>query len=247
MQKPTHVAVIMDGNGRWAKARGHSRFWGHLRGARAARDVIMASIRREIPYLTLFAFSTENWFRPEQEVSFLMKLLIRQLMREKQRLVDNNVVFHCIGDFSRLPKPVIAAIRETIQATSQNDGMNLTFALSYSGRQDLTNSMQQIAKLAEAGRLKASDIDDEMIAKTLSTSFAPDPDLIIRTSGESRISNFFLWQAAYSELHFCEKMWPDFTDDDLDEALENFANKERRFGHTSEQVQDPDDEKPWAE
>lgn len=236
MALPRHLAIIMDGNGRWASSRGHNRIYGHIRGAKIARTVIEECSRLGVANLTLFAFSTENWFRPQDEVSFLMGLLSRQLKRERAKLMANNIRFHAIGDLLRLPEAVRHEVRQTIEMTAGNTGMNLTFALSYGGRQEITSVAREIAQQVEAGQLKASDIDEATFARLLPSSFLPDPDLIIRTSGESRISNFFLWQAAYSEIFFEHKTWPDFNLADLHRILDHFAKSERRFGRTSEQV-----------
>ncbi len=197
---PRHLAIIMDGNGRWAKARRHSRVYGHIRGAKVAKTIIEECARLNLPYLTLFAFSTENWFRPSDEVSLLMLLLRRQLLREKRTLMRNNIRFKTIGEIQRLPPFVREVVVETIADTAENTGMVLTFALSYGGRQELTNTFKEVARQARLGTLSEQDIDEATVARLLPSSFLPDPDLLIRTSGESRISNFFLWQAAYSHI-----------------------------------------------
>lgn len=233
---PRHLAIIMDGNGRWAKARNHSRIFGHVRGAKVAKNVIEECARLKLPYLTLFAFSTENWFRPMEEVSFLMHLLTRQLRREKITLMRNNIRFQCIGDLDRLPSLVRDVVLDTVEATAGNTGMILTFALSYGGRQEITLMAKEIARQVKEGLLEEGEIDEALVASLMPSSFLPDPDLIIRTSGESRISNFFLWQAAYSEIAFEEKAWPDFEMSDLHRALETFAARERRYGRTGEQI-----------
>lgn len=227
----------MDGNGRWAKARRHNRVFGHIRGAKIAKNVIEECARIKIPFLTLFAFSTENWFRPNDEVSLLMLLLRRQLLREKQTLMKNNIRFQTIGDVQRLPASVREVVLDTMEETAKNTGMVLTFALSYGGRQELTSAIKEIARQARLGLLNEDQIDEAMISDLLPSSFLPDPDLIIRTSGESRLSNFFLWQSAYSEIVFEQKAWPDFSNQDLHRILENFSSRERRFGRTSEQLQ----------
>lgn len=233
---PRHLAIIMDGNGRWAKSRRHNRVYGHLRGAKVAKNVIEECARLKVPYLTLFAFSTENWFRPMSEVRFLMNLLERQLRREQQTLMNNDIRFQCIGDVDRLPAPVKKAVTDTLEMTAQNSGMVLTFALSYGGRQELTLMARELVRQAKLGTLDENQVDEALLASFLPSSFLPDPDLILRTSGESRISNFFLWQAAYSEIAFEEKAWPDFTVRDLHRVLECYAHRERRYGRTSEQT-----------
>lgn len=235
---PKHLAIIMDGNGRWAQKRQHSRFWGHVKGAKVARTVIEQCVKLGIEQLTLFTFSTENWNRPSIEVSFLMKLLEKQLKRELKTLMKNNVRFHCIGDLERLPFSTRKAVLETIHTTNKNTGMDLTFALSYSGRAELIQAVQRISKQVEMGYLKAHDIDENVMDSSLETAFLSDPDLIIRTSGEKRISNFFLWQASYSEFYFTDTLWPDFKSYDLLKALDAYANVERRFGKTGDQIQE---------
>jgi undecaprenyl diphosphate synthase len=227
----------MDGNGRWAKARGHNRFFGHVRGARVAKSVIEESARLGLKYLTLYAFSTENWFRPPDEVSFLMTLLSRKLRRERDLLMKNNIRFCVIGDLRRLPTFVRSEAIRTIEATADNTGMVLTFALSYGGRQEIVQMAKALVEKAKSGALKAEDIDESTLAEHLPSSFLPDPDLIVRTSGEQRISNFFLWQAAYSEIYFEDAAWPDFTIRNLHEIFHRYANCERRFGRTSDQVE----------
>jgi undecaprenyl diphosphate synthase len=227
----------MDGNGRWAKRRLRPRVFGHVRGATVARRIIETCAQIGVENLTLFAFSTENWLRPNAEVSFLMNLLTRHLVRETSKLIKNNIQFHCIGDIHRLPELVRQQVLLTIDKTKNCTGMKLTFALSYGGRQELAQAFKILAYKVQNGDLKPQDITQELIAESLESSFLPDPDLIIRTSGESRISNFFLWQAAYSELVFTEKPWPDFSQEDLLSILADFAKKERRFGRISDQLE----------
>jgi undecaprenyl diphosphate synthase len=226
----------MDGNGRWAKQRRHSRVYGHLKGAKVAKSVIEECARLKVPYLTLFAFSTENWFRPLTEVKFLMLLLLRQLQRERETLMRDNIRFCTIGDLEKLPANVRQVVLDTVEETAGNTGMILTFALSYGGRQEITQMVKEVARRVAEGGLCEEEIDDAQVAAMLPSSFLPDPDLIIRTSGESRISNFFLWQSAYSEIVFEEKPWPDFLNSDLHRILKYYAERERRFGRTSEQL-----------
>ncbi len=239
MKLPRHLAIIMDGNGRWAKDRRHSRVYGHLRGAKIAKTVIEDCARRKIPFLTLFAFSTENWFRPLEEVAFLMHLLQRQLRRETQTLMKNDIRFQYIGDLERLPPEVRAVVLETVETTADNKGMVLTFALSYGGRQEITAMARELVRQVKNGLLEEEDVDEALVSGLLASSFLPDPDLIIRTSGESRLSNFFLWQSAYSEIEFEAKPWPDFEVNDLERILTAFSQRERRFGRTSEQALRP--------
>ena len=231
-----HLAIIMDGNGRWAKARHHSRIFGHVRGAKVARQVIEQCTLEKIGYLTLYAFSTENWKRPPLEVRFLMHLLKRQLQRERETLMRNNVRFRTIGDLTLVPPEVRAVVEDTITETAHNTGMTLTFALSYGGRQELTETTRELVRRARAGELREDQINESFVAAQLPSSFLPDPDLIIRTSGEARISNFFLWQAAYSEIEFEPKPWPEFTLADLQRIFDVFSQRERRFGRISEQL-----------
>ncbi|HMN70048.1 MAG TPA: polyprenyl diphosphate synthase, partial [Bdellovibrionales bacterium] len=195
MNVPRHLAIIMDGNGRWAKARRHGRIFGHVRGAKVAKNVIDACQALGVPYLTLFAFSTENWFRPSEEISFLMTLLRRHLEREAPNLKAKNIRFQVIGDLNRLPEPVRQVVADAIRETKDNTGLVLTFALSYGGRQEITEMAREVARQARLGLLDEKDIDDATVARLMPSSFLPDPDLIIRTSGESRLSNFFLWQS----------------------------------------------------
>ncbi len=228
----------MDGNGRWAKARRHNRIYGHIRGAKVAKNVIDECVALGIPHLTLFAFSTENWFRPAAEVSFLMHLLSRQLKREGQKLVEKNVRFQVIGQIDRLPPAVRQVVSNVVEATSQNTGMKLTFALSYGGRQEITEMAREVARQVSLGLLDEKEVDEALVASLMPSSFLPDPDLIIRTSGESRLSNFFLWQSAYSEIAFEKKAWPDFTGADLIRILSAYSMRERRFGRTTDQLTD---------
>ncbi|OFZ19379.1 MAG: di-trans,poly-cis-decaprenylcistransferase [Bdellovibrionales bacterium RBG_16_40_8] len=233
MNLPKHLAIIMDGNGRWATARKHSRLYGHVRGARAAKKIITAAAELGLPNLTLFTFSTENWSRPELEVSFLMKLLERQILREQSTLMKNNMRFQVVGSMQKLPESTRKVINATIDLTSGNTGMNLVFALSYGGRQEITQCVRTIAEKVRSGQLSPEEITESVIVQNIESNFLPEPDLIIRTSGEKRLSNFFLWQAAYSEIYFLDKMWPDFTKDDLYAALSSYTKRERRFGRVT--------------
>lgn len=230
MNPPQHVAIIMDGNGRWAQLRGKPRTYGHVKGARVAKKIITACVEKNLKNLTLYAFSSENWLRPQSEVFFLMNLLRRYLRKETASLIKQNIRFRAIGDLSKLPIDVLKAIDYAAEATAQNTGLNLVFAISYGSRQEMTEAVRAIIKRVEAGELKASEIDESTIHGALYTSSWADPDLIIRTSGEHRLSNFMLWQAAYSEFYFCETLWPDFSTADLEIALLSFMKRERRFG-----------------
>jgi undecaprenyl diphosphate synthase len=235
-QVPRHLAIIMDGNGRWAELRNHDRTFGHLKGARVAKTTIETCVNLGVEYLTLYAFSTENWLRPKAEVSFLMMLLARHLRKERRTLMKNNIRFSVIGDLSRLPEGVISEVKRTIEETRNNTGMNLVFALSYGGRQEITEAVRSLAREVAEGRITPEQIDESVVAKHLQSSFLPDPDLIIRTSGEFRLSNFLLWQAAYSELYITQTLWPAFTTDELKIAFAKFASRERRFGRTTAQM-----------
>ncbi len=230
MNLPQHVAIIMDGNGRWAQLKGRPRTYGHIKGARVAKKIITACAEKNLKNLTLYAFSSENWLRPQPEVFFLMNLLRRYLRRETASLVKQNIRFRAIGDLSKLPMDVLKAIDYATEKTAENTGLNLVFAISYGSRQEVTDAVRTIAKRIEAGEIKSEEIDEACVHSALYTSSWADPDLIIRTSGEHRLSNFLLWQAAYSEFYFCETLWPDFSAEDLEIALLNFMKRERRFG-----------------
>lgn len=236
MNELKHLAIIMDGNGRWAERRGRERFWGHVRGAKVAQNMIEKCVNRGIQVLTLYAFSTENWLRPHEEVKFLMQLLRRQLIRERIKLQKQNIRFSVIGDLASLPEPARREVYKTVELTAGNTGMQLVFALSYGARQELTQAVQRLAQQVCDGSLQVSDIDQNLISQSLQTAHLPDPDLIVRTSGESRLSNFLLWQAAYSELYICDTLWPDFNEADLDAAIAHFNSRERRFGKTGRQT-----------
>lgn len=243
-QQLQHLAIIMDGNGRWAELRGRDRAFGHIRGARIAKNTIETCAELGLKQLTLYTFSTENWARPKAEVSFLMLLLGRHLRKERANLVRNNIRFSVIGQLDRLPQGAREEIDKTILATKACTGMNLTFALSYGGRQEITEAAKILAREVAAGVLSADQITEETITQRLQTRKMPDPDLIVRTSGEYRLSNFMLWQAAYSELFVTETLWPDFTVDNLKQAFEHFSRKERRFGRTTAQVKEFDEATP---
>lgn len=235
---PEHIAVIMDGNGRWARQKGLPRVEGHRQGVHAVRDVTEACAELGVAHLTLYTFSTENWNRPKAEVSALMKLLINALRREARTFHDNNIRLGAIGDIAHLPVQAQRELASLMAETSQNDRMTLTLALSYSGQWDLTQAMQSLAQDVKAGRVVPSGISAEAIAGRLSTWPMPDPDLLIRTGGEQRISNFMLWQMAYTELSFSPVFWPDYRRQHLFEAIRDFQDRERRFGR----VLNPQDE-----
>jgi len=233
---PKHVAIIMDGNGRWAKQRGNQRIFGHKNGVAAVRDTVEACAELGIKFLTLYAFSTENWNRPKREIDALMSLLVQTIHAETSTLLKNNVRLNAIGNLLSLPKNVGNQLKEAIDKTSSDDGLTLTLALSYSSRWEILDAVSKIALKIEKGELQAKDITNEVFTQHLSTADMPDPELMIRTSGEYRISNFLLWQLAYSELHFTNTLWPDFRREDLYKALIDYQKRERRFGKISEQV-----------
>lgn len=233
---PAHVAVIMDGNGRWAVHHGKDRVFGHQQGVESVRSIIEASAELGIKYLTLYAFSTENWGRPGDEVTALMGIMVQSLNNETDTLLKNNIRLTSIGDFDRLSDDVRERLFETIRLTSVSTGLNLIIALSYSSRWEICRASRMIAEDVRNRTLDLNSINEEVFEKYLTTNRVPDPDLLIRTSGELRISNFLLWQLAYTELYFTEKLWPDFGKEDLYQAIISYQNRERRFGKTSEQV-----------
>ena len=232
---PQHIAIIMDGNGRWANERGKERSYGHQAGVDAVRCITSECTRLGVKYLTLYTFSTENWGRPADEVAALMGLVLTSL--EDEIFMKNNVRFRVIGDVDRLPAQVQQKLRETEQHTAENDAMTMVVALSYSSRWEITKAVQNIAADVKDGKLSLSAIDEQLISNNLTTSFMPDPDLLIRTGGEVRISNYLLWQIAYSELYFCDTYWPDFNEECLHKAIESYQNRQRRFGKTEAQVE----------
>ncbi|MBF1046991.1 MAG: isoprenyl transferase [Porphyromonadaceae bacterium] len=234
---PSHVAIIMDGNGRWAKQRGLPRTEGHIRGQDALRTTLRAAARRGIKYLTVYTFSTENWSRPQEEVDALMSILVSAIHAETPQLIAEGVRMRAIGDLSRLPQQAQDSLAESIELTKDGTQITLILALSYSSRDEIRRASQRLAAEAAAGRLRPEEITEELISSYLDTAEYPDPDLVIRTGGEERISNYLLWQSAYSELYFSETYWPDFGQEALDEALAAYASRERRFGKTSEQIQ----------
>ncbi|OFX22247.1 MAG: di-trans,poly-cis-decaprenylcistransferase [Bacteroidetes bacterium GWA2_31_9] len=235
---PCHVAIIMDGNGRWAKSIGMTRSFGHKNGVNAVREVTEASAELGIKYLTLYAFSTENWNRPKFEINTLMSLLVSSINKEIKTLIKNNIRLLTIGNTESLPKKVQKELSKAIEITSKNSGLTLVLALSYSSRWEIINAINRISSDIRNEVIKDETITEELFTKYLTTSNIPDPDLLIRTSGEYRISNFLLWQIAYSELYFTKKLWPDFNKNDFYEAIFDLQNRERRFGLTSEQIRD---------
>lgn len=237
---PRHIAIIMDGNGRWARSRGSERFEGHQAGVDAVHDTIEAASELGVKYLTLYAFSTENWNRPQPEVDLLLQLIVTALAREKANLLAKNVRLCAIGDLERLPAESRNSLRDSIDATAHCSGLTVTLALSYSSRWEITRAVRILAAEAAAGRLDPETITDASVDAALTTAGLPDPDLLIRTGGDYRISNFLLWQIAYSELYFTPVYWPEFGRQQLCEAIADFQRRERRFGLTSDQVQASD-------
>lgn len=233
---PRHIAIIMDGNGRWAKEHGQDRLFGHYHGVESVRNIVEGCAELGIEYLTLYAFSTENWERPEYEVVGLMELLVSTIRKEAENLNKNNIRLHVIGNLSMLPDYARKELNEALQITQKNTGLNLIMALSYSGRWELLNAVKNIAHEVKSGRLAVEEIDQDTLQQHLTTCEFPDPELMIRTSGEYRISNFLLYQLAYAELYFTPVRWPDFRKKDLYEAIINFQGRERRFGKTGDQV-----------
>lgn len=232
---PRHIAIIMDGNGRWAAERGRERSFGHQAGVDTVRRITSECTRLGVKYLTLYTFSTENWSRPEDEVSALMGLVLSSL--EDEIFMKNDVRFQVVGEMERLPKPVQDKLRETMEHTAQNSAMTMVVALSYSARWEINKAVRDIAQSVKDGEMNVDDITEEAVSRHMATNFMPDPELLIRTGGELRISNFLLWQIAYSELYFCDTFWPDFGEEDLREAIANYQKRQRRFGKTEAQAE----------
>jgi undecaprenyl diphosphate synthase len=233
---PKHVAIIMDGNGRWAKKQGFIRTLGHEKGSKTVITIIEEASNLGIKFLTLYTFSTENWSRPKYEIDKLMNLLVNTLRKEIPSMIKNNIKFNTIGDIERLPEKAKRQLHEVLNITKDHTGMTLTLALSYSSRLEWVDTCKSIAEKVKNNLISVNEIDESLINKHLYTHDMPDVDLLIRTSGEHRISNFMLWQIAYAELYFCEVLWPDFKPEHLHQALESYQNRERRFGKTSEQI-----------
>jgi undecaprenyl diphosphate synthase len=233
---PEHVAIIMDGNGRWAQQQGQDRLFGHNFGVESVREALRAAQKTHVKYLTLYAFSTENWNRPKEEVDGLMDLLVRTLGKEVEDLHQNNVVIRSIGDMEGLPESCREELRTAFEKTADNTGVHLILALNYSARWELKNAMKVLGAQVQAGAIQATDINEEMIAQQLTTAGIPDPELLIRTSGEHRVSNFLLWQIAYAEFFFTDILWPDFKEENFFEAILDYQSRERRFGLVSAQI-----------
>lgn len=233
---PIHIAIIMDGNGRWANKKGNRRIFGHQNGVKAVKETVEVAGEIGIKYLTLYAFSTENWNRPRVEVDALMSLFISAVKNETENLIKNNVRMKAIGNLESLPISVLENLNEIIDKTKNNTGLTLILALSYSSRQEITNAVKNITEQITSGKITSEDITEKIISSHLYTNEFPDPELLIRTSGEYRISNFLLWQISYTELYFTDTLWPDFSREDFLKAIYNFQQRERRFGKTSEQL-----------
>ena len=233
---PSHVAVIMDGNGRWAKQQGELRTFGHHHGVSSVREVVEGCVEVGVKYLTIYAFSTENWNRPEIEVMALMEILVASLKNETPLLNKNGIRLNAIGDIDKLPPTCRATLEEALHETSTNSNMTLNIALSYSGRWDIVNAVKSIVGDIKEGKMEVDEINDTLFSSYLSTAGMPDPELMIRTSGEMRISNYLLWQLAYTELYITSKLWPDFKKEDFFEAIRSYQNRERRFGKTGDQI-----------
>ena len=233
---PQHIAIIMDGNGRWAKQQGEDRIFGHHEGVNSVREIVEAAGEIGVKYLTLYAFSTENWNRPKEEVDALMELLVATITMETPQLHKNGVKLEAIGDLKSLPVSCFNELEESINTTKNNKGLTLILALSYSSKWEIINGVKEIAVKVAEGKLKPNDITEEIIASHLCTTKYPDPELMIRTSGEHRISNFLLWQLAYAEFYFTDTLWPDFRKKEFYEAIHAYQSRERRFGKTSEQI-----------
>lgn len=233
---PKHIALIMDGNGRWAKKQGHQRLFGHAIGVEAVRETLKAATTIGVKYLTFYAFSTENWSRPQEEVDGLMNLMVRTISGEIEELNTNGVRLSSIGDIQGLPEDCRGELEAAIEKTKNNDKINLILALNYSSKWEITQAMKKIASKIESGKMNSEEITEEMISKEMCLLNIPDPELLIRTSGEQRLSNFLLWQCAYTEFYFTDVLWPDFKENDLYQAVINYQNRERRFGKVSEQL-----------
>ena len=234
--KPNHVAIIMDGNGRWAKLKGKDRLYGHKNGIKSVQKIVEYATKIKIKNLTLYAFSTENWNRPKKEIETLMSILINTLRKEINKMIENNVQFKCIGDISRLPQNVIKEVEETVKKTSENNGLVLTLALNYGFKKELICAIKNLAVKVKKNLISIDEIDEKIVNNHLHSGELPSVDLLIRTSGEQRISNFLLWQISYAELFFSDVFWPDFDERHFEKAITNYNNRERRFGKTSDQI-----------
>ena len=233
---PRHIAIIMDGNGRWAKKQGMARMFGHKKGVETVHNITVAATKLGVEYLTLYTFSTENWNRPKEEVDALMALLVDTIAKETPTLMENNVRLQTIGDLDRLPEGTRRKFLACIDQTSRNTGLTMVIALSYSARWEITRAVQEAVRRAREEGLRPEDVDEKFVSSLMTTASMPDPDLLIRTSGEYRISNFLLWQLAYSELYFTDCLWPEFTEEEFYKAILDHQKRERRFGKTSEQI-----------
>ena len=233
---PRHIAIIMDGNGRWAKKQGLARMFGHRQGVETVHNITVAATKLGVEYLTLYTFSTENWNRPKEEVDALMGLLVDTIVKETPTLMNNNVRLQTIGDINRLPDSTRQKFIGCIRQTSVNTGLTMVIALSYSARWEITEAVREAVRMAQNGNLRPEEVNEQYVSSLMTTKNMPDPDLLIRTSGEYRISNFLLWQLAYSELYFTDCLWPEFTEEEFYKAIVDYQKRERRFGKTSEQI-----------
>ena len=233
---PRHIAIIMDGNGRWAKKQGLARMFGHRQGVETVHNITVAATKLGVEYLTLYTFSTENWNRPKEEVDALMTLLVDTIAKETPTLMNNNVRLTTIGDIARLPEGTSQKFLGCLDQTSHNTGLTMILALSYSARWEITEAVRKAVALAQKGSLREEEVNEQLVSSLMTTDAVPDPDLLIRTSGEYRISNFLLWQLAYSELYFTDCLWPEFTEEEFYKAIVDYQKRERRFGKTSEQI-----------
>ncbi len=233
---PRHIAIIMDGNGRWAKKQGLARMFGHKQGVETVHNITIAATKLGVEYLTLYTFSTENWNRPKEEVDALMTLLVDTIAKETPTLMNNNVRLQTIGDIDRLPEGARKKFLACIEQTSHNTGLTMVLALSYSARWEIIEAMRKAVEAAQEGKIRPEDVTEQLVSSLMTTAQIPDPDLLIRTSGEYRISNFLLWQLAYSELYFTDCLWPEFTEEEFYKAIVDYQKRERRFGKTGEQV-----------
>ena len=240
-QLPRHIAIIMDGNGRWAAQRQQARIFGHEQGAKTVRTIVTHCAQLGIDTLTLYSFSTENWKRPQHEVDFLMSLYVKYMIAERETIMANNIRFLHIGRRSGLPESVVAEMDQTIRESHGNTGLKLCLALNYGSREEITDAVREIARDVQAGRLDPADVNEQLIDQSLYTAGLPDPDLLIRTANERRVSNFLLWQISYAEIHICPTLWPDFGVEDLNAAIKDFAGRERRFGTVTSAAGEPDD------
>lgn len=236
MKNPKHIAIIMDGNGRWASKRNHPRIYGHIRGGQIGRQIITTAAKQKLQYLTLFAFSTENWNRPKEELDILMKLLNKYLVKETSTMIQNSIHLRCIGHIEKFPGYIQERLKEAMEKTKKCQGMTLTLALNYGGRQEIHTAIKKIIKDVLIGKISIESVNEGIIDHYLETHFLPNPDIIIRTGGQQRLSNFLLWKASYAELFFIKKFWPNFSVQDFNDIIEAYQNRQRRFGSINSRI-----------